>query len=100
MDGEGKRKSVSVEAEKKQRKKKDEQQEENGKKNSDSNENEETEDEYIDDRSDTESYFSGSEDDMDVEDVGGDGGASARDPNSVETEMVTPKLKSVNKTRV
>jgi len=80
-------------AEKKQRKKKDEQQEENGKKNSDTNENEETEDEYIDDRSDTESYFSGSEDDMDVEDVGGDGGASARDPNASKPEMVTPKLR-------
>ena len=53
---------------------------------------EEKEEKEEGDRSDTESYFSGSEDDMDVEDVGGDDG-SARDPNAPKPEMVTPKLR-------
>ena len=76
---------------KKKKKKKEEGDEENVKEEDEveNDDNEEEEDEV--DRSDTESYFSGSEDDMDVEDVGGDG--SARDPNAPKPEMVTPKLR-------
>ena len=78
-------------AEKRRQKKKKEADEENVKEEDEveNDDNEEEEDEV--DRSDTESYFSGSEDDMDVEDVGGDG--SARDPNAPKPEMVTPKLR-------
>ena len=79
-------------AEKRRQKKKKEADEENVKEEDEvenDDDNEEEEDEV--DRSDTESYFSGSEDDMDVEDVGGDG--SARDPNAPKPEMVTPKLR-------
>ena len=79
---------------KKKKKKKEEGDEENVKEeddveNDDDDDDDDDEDEV--DRSDTESYFSGSEDDMDVEDVGGDG--SARDPNAPKPEMVTPKLR-------
>ena len=79
-------------AEKRRQKKKKEADEENVKEEDEvenDDDNDEEEDEV--DRSDTESYFSGSEDDMDVEDVGGDG--SARDPNAPKPEMVTPKLR-------
>lgn len=74
---------------KKKKKKKEEGDEENVKEEDDVENDDDDEDEV--DRSDTESYFSGSEDDMDVEDVGGDG--SARDPNAPKPEMVTPKLR-------
>ena len=70
-DGEVERKSVSATTEKKQRKKKEEADEENVKEEDEveNDDNEEEEEDEVD-RSDTESYFSGSEDDMDVEDVG------------------------------
>ena len=76
----------------KRQKKKKEADEENVKEEDEveNDDNEEEEEDEVD-RSDTESYFSGSEDDMDVEDVGGDG--SARDPNAPKPEMVTPKLR-------
>ena len=79
-------------AEKRRQKKKKEADEENVKEEDEveNDDNEEEEEDEVD-RSDTESYFSGSEDDMDVEDVGGDG--SARDPNAPKPEMVTPKLR-------
>ena len=81
---------------KKKKKKKEEGDEENVKEeddveNDDDDDDDDDDDEDEVDRSDTESYFSGSEDDMDVEDVGGDG--SARDPNAPKPEMVTPKLR-------
>ena len=77
---------------KKKKKKKEEGDEENVKEEDDvENDDDDDDDEDEVDRSDTESYFSGSEDDMDVEDVGGDG--SARDPNAPKPEMVTPKLR-------
>jgi len=76
---------------KKKKKKKEEGDEENVKEEDDVENDDDDDDEDEVDRSDTESYFSGSEDDMDVEDVGGDG--SARDPNAPKPEMVTPKLR-------